>query len=87
MDNNRSKHQIVITHNLKSLRKLRGYSQSDLGRAVGKDRNFIANVERRGNVPKGYLNKIADALGISNPNSLLKDRLDIRLGADRIDFS
>lgn len=82
-----STHQLVTIHNIKSLRRLRGYSQAGLGKAIGRDRMFIANIERRGNVSREYLGKIASVLGVSSPSRLLKDKLDIKLGEEPIDFS
>lgn len=58
--------------NMKSWRKLRGFSQEELADRAGLDRTYISSLERQVyGVSIDVLARIADALGVE-PEELLK---------------
>jgi transcriptional regulator with XRE-family HTH domain len=54
------------TMNLKRLRKARGYTQPQLGKLSGLDRNYISNIEQETvNISLANLERLANALECS----------------------
>lgn len=67
-----------LAKNIKALRSLYGFTQAELGAAIGRNRNFINYIERVGNI--GFIEgvKLALFLGVS-PKELLDQEYWIRL--------
>jgi len=63
-----------LGQNIKYLRKLRGYTQVELSKAIGMTHSAISSYEQGNNEPTaGVLKKIAEALNVSADDLLFKD--------------
>jgi transcriptional regulator with XRE-family HTH domain len=61
-----AEHLGLLAMNLKRLRKARGYTQRQLGKLSGLNRNYISNIERETvNISLANLERLANALECS----------------------
>lgn len=76
----KGEHQAILMFNVRSLRKLKGFSQTKLATSIGRTRDAIRHIEQQGYIANRDLLKIAEVFGVDKPNSLLQNRLEIKLG-------